>query len=132
MLLHQLLADGSHDVHVGCYGVEVEQWDAELVGGGNGDIACGGQVGRNQVGNQADALFLRFANRVLHGGFIQQSILDQSLREPTQGHLVGASDCRYCIIIHGVTGDPGILDTASLQPAMMASIVKFPEDGRTL
>jgi hypothetical protein len=32
--------------------------------------------------------------------------LDQPLRQAPQGNATGAANCRYCVIIHGLTLNP--------------------------
>ena len=58
------------------------------------------------MGHQIDPLLLRANNRILHGLFVQQPVLDKALREAAQGHAAGAANCRYCVIIHGLTVNP--------------------------
>ena len=58
------------------------------------------------MGHQAEALFLRSGDRILHGLLVQQAILNQALREAAQGHATRAANCRYCVVIHGLTVNP--------------------------
>ncbi len=58
------------------------------------------------MGDQTEALFFRLGNSVLHGLFVQQSVLDQALRKAAQGCPAGAPNRRYCVIIHGLRLNP--------------------------
>ena len=85
VLLQQLFADRTYRIGVRSDGVQIEQRYAELVGGGNGDVAGRGEVCSHQMGDQVDALLLGLGNSVLHGLLVQQAILHQALREAAEG-----------------------------------------------
>ena len=88
-------------------GVEIEERHAELVRGRNGDVAGGRQVRGHQIGHQVGAFFLRLGDGVAHRGLVQEAILDQPMREPTERGAIGAAD-RYCVVIHGLRRHPRI------------------------
>ncbi len=67
MLLQELVAHRADGLRVGGDGIQIQQRDSELIGSGDGNIACGRQVRRNQMGHQIGALFLCLDDSVLHG-----------------------------------------------------------------
>ncbi len=109
VLLHELVAHRPHRVQVGRHGVQIEEGHPEFVRCGDGDIARARQVRSHEVGHQALAPFLRLGNGVLHGGLIQQAVLDQPLGETAESQAIGAAGCRYCVVIHGLKSNPGTL-----------------------
>ncbi len=87
VLLQQLIADESEHFEIRHDRIHVEQRDAEFVRGGNRDIARGRDFVGNQVGHEAQALFLRLAYRIMHCNIVQQAVLDEALGEATEGRL---------------------------------------------
>ncbi len=86
---------------------------------------------RHQVGDQTDALFLGLGNSILHGGLVQQAVLDQPLGEAAQGDSTGAADRRYCVIIHGLKEIPAT-EIDKFTACSQAINCQIPGDTRTL
>ena len=84
VLLQELVAHRAHRVHVRRHGVQIEQRHAEFVRRGDGDIARARQARRHEVGHQALTPLLRLGNGILHGGLIQQAVLDEPLGETAE------------------------------------------------
>ena len=82
------------------------------------------------MGDQIDALFLRFGDGILHGLLVQQTVLHQSLGKAAQGHATGAANRRNCVVIHGLTVNPmPLLQLLSVAGQSNCQIIC---DGRTL
>ena len=125
VLLQKLLAHRTNGVHIGGDGVKIEERHAEFVRGRNGDVACGRQIRGHQIGHQVGALFLCLGDGVAHRGLVQEAILDQPMREPTERGAIGAAD-GYRVVIHGLKSTPEPR-TISLPPATGGQLSNQPQ-----
>src|SRR5690606_32077274 len=85
MLREQLVVDEADDVEIRLDRIEVEQRDAELVRGGDGDLPRVAELVRDEIGNEADAF--AFADRLQGAEDVvlgHDAVLDETPGEPGQ------------------------------------------------
>ena len=87
VLQQQLLVDELDDVQVEVDGVEVEQRDAELVGGGDGDLPGVPQAIGDEVRHEISALALDGRQRGHQVGLRNDAVLHESARQAGQRDL---------------------------------------------
>ena len=87
VLQQQLLVDELDDVQIEVDGVEVEQRNAELVSGGNRDLARVAEAVRDEMRHQIGALALDGIQRGHQVGFRNDAVLHQPARQASQRTL---------------------------------------------
>ncbi len=92
MLLQQLVLDQLDDVEVDVVRVEVEQRHAELVRGGDGDVARLGGAGGDELGDEAGLAVFGGLQRLEHGRFFDHAILHEPLRQAAEAGAI-TSEC---------------------------------------
>ena len=85
MLGEQLVRDESDGVDVWLDSLEVQERNAELLGGGNGDLAGVSEAGGNEMRNQIGVVFLGCCDRRDHRSFIKQPVLNQAQGKALEG-----------------------------------------------
>jgi hypothetical protein len=81
VLGQQLVRDELDDVGVGVRRVEVEKGHAELVGGGDGDVARIGGTARDELRDDARLFLARGVERLEHGGLFDDAVMHEPLRQ---------------------------------------------------
>ena len=106
MLGEELVVDEPNGLEVDVERVKIEQRHAELVGGGDRDVACVGRAARHQLGDDARLALAGAVHRLDHRGLIDHPVLHEALRQTAQPGA-GASERQRSVIIHGLmAGDP--------------------------
>ena len=85
VLAQQLLADQPHDLQVGLDRIEVQERDAKLLGGADGDLARLGQVVLDQVADDRDPPLPGGGDRRQHVALADQPVRHQALGQALQG-----------------------------------------------
>ena len=81
VLREQLLVDEADRVEVGRDRVEVQERHAEFLGRGDGDVAGGGHVVRDEPAHEVGLALAGVRDRVQHGRFLDQSVEHEPLRQ---------------------------------------------------
>ena len=90
MLGQQLVADQPDGLDVEVDRVQVEQRHAELVGGGDGDVAGIGGAAGDQLRDDADLALAGGVDRLQHGRLFDNAVLHQALRQAAEARARGA------------------------------------------
>jgi hypothetical protein len=83
-----LFADQPDDLEVGLDGIEVEQRCAELLRGGDGDLAGVGEVVLDEVADDGDAALAGAGQGLEHGGVGHEAVGDQPLGQALKARSI--------------------------------------------
>ena len=99
VLAQQLLADQPHDLQVGLDRIEVQERDAKLLGGADGDLAGLRHVVLDQVADHGDPPLPGGGDRGQHVALADQPVRHQALRQSLQGLAEGGGGSGE--VVHG-------------------------------